>query len=111
MSCKFICLLLLPLMLAGNTVMAEIIDVGNCDTPGDANSVFVAGDFAYIADIHLGLRIFDISGRQPANLVNGHQRPGNYNVNFNADKMPSGLYFVRLETSEHQFTRKVMLIR
>jgi hypothetical protein len=58
------------LYIAAGTAGIEIWDVadpqvpaklGYYDTPGKANSIFVAGSYAYVADMSAGLRVIDIS--------------------------------------------------
>ena len=39
----------------------ELTLAGNCDTPGEANSVVVSGDYAYVADGSSGIQVIDIS--------------------------------------------------
>ncbi|MBZ0179667.1 MAG: T9SS type A sorting domain-containing protein, partial [Melioribacteraceae bacterium] len=43
------------------------------------------------------LIIYDILGREVARLVNKHLTPGNYEVEFNAEGLSSGVYYYRLE--------------
>jgi hypothetical protein len=45
----------------------------------------------------VSLRVFDITGREVANLVNGQKIPGTYNVQFNGGSLASGVYFYRLQ--------------
>ena len=59
---------IIVILIAGSTLFAEIIEVGNIDTPGDATDVVVRGDYAYIADGPSGLRIVNISNpEEPEN--------------------------------------------
>ncbi len=57
------------------------------------------------------LQLFDISGRQVTTLFNGHQRAGLQTTILNGEKLPSGLYFVRLSNDHQLSTQKVMLIK
>jgi len=58
------------------------------------------------------LKIFDILGRDIQTLVNEFQKPGEYSVNFNAGKMPSGIYFYQLQAgNDFKETKKMILIR
>ncbi|MEJ2613913.1 MAG: T9SS type A sorting domain-containing protein, partial [Ignavibacteriaceae bacterium] len=41
------------------------------------------------------LKVYDILGREVADLVNDVKTPGNYKVNFNASNLASGVYFYR----------------
>jgi len=43
------------------------------------------------------LKIYDVLGNEIANLVSEEKRIGNYEIEFNASKLPSGVYFYRLQ--------------
>jgi uncharacterized delta-60 repeat protein len=67
---------------------------------------------------HVILKVFDVLGREVATLVNDNKKPGSYDVEFDATKLPSGVYFYRLEavaTTDHNksFTqvKKMLLLR
>lgn len=65
-----------------------------------------------IADFGLvRLTIFDISGRQISELVNKELKQGNYEVNWNAENISSGIYFYKLETGKFTETKKMILIK
>ena len=57
------------------------------------------------------LKIYDILGREVATLVNETKAPGNYEVNFNAANLPSGVYFYRLQTGDFIQTKKMILMK
>ncbi len=57
------------------------------------------------------LKIYDILGREVAALVNEKQKPGTYEVQFNAENIASGLYLYKLSSGEYNLTRKMLLIR
>lgn len=57
------------------------------------------------------LKVYDVLGREVATLVNENQNPGYYEVQFYADKYPSGIYFYRLQTEEYSETMKMILIK
>lgn len=57
------------------------------------------------------LKIFDISGREVATLVNQNMTPGTYNVDFDGSKLSSGAYFYRLETGSFAETKKMLLVK
>jgi len=46
---------------------------------------------------NVALRVFDLLGREVATLVNNKQPQGNYELEFDATELKSGLYFYRLE--------------
>ena len=57
------------------------------------------------------LRVFDVLGRQVAELVNGERSPGTYSATFDGSKLPSGLYMYSITTPEGTSTRKMMLLK
>ena len=60
---------------------------------------------------HVSLRIFDLLGREEANLVNGVQTPGTYSAPFNGSKLATGIYMYVLTTPEGTISRKMMLLK
>jgi hypothetical protein len=58
------------------------------------------------------LKIFDVLGREVALLVNGPLRAGVlHQVQFDASKLPSGIYFSRLESSGNNQVKKLVLLK
>jgi len=55
------------------------------------------------------LEIFDVLGRKVDQLVNKRKESGRYNVIWNGEKMPSGLYFAILRSNNNFLTRKLIL--
>ena len=47
----------------------------------------------------VSLKIYDILGKEVATLVNKQQKAGNYEVNFDASNLSSGLYFYRFSAT------------
>ena len=60
---------------------------------------------------HAQLHVFDLAGREVAQLVNETQSPGIYEASFEADDLPSGLYLYRLQAGEYVETRKMVLTK
>jgi hypothetical protein len=57
------------------------------------------------------LKVFDVMGREIQTLVSERQNAGNHSVQFNGSKLPSGVYFYRLETGMFHDTRKLLLLK
>jgi hypothetical protein len=57
------------------------------------------------------LKVYDILGRQVADLVNRYQDAGKYTVDFNASSLASGVYVYRIESSSFISVKKMMLIK
>jgi hypothetical protein len=63
------------------------------------------------SDIVVTLRVYDILGEEIAILVNGEKPAGEYEVEFNATELPSGIYFYQLRAGEYVETKKMVLIK
>jgi hypothetical protein len=59
----------------------------------------------------VSLKIYNVLGEQVAELVNKEHIPGNYQIEFNANNLSSGIYFLRLQSGNFTQSRKMMLIR
>jgi hypothetical protein len=59
----------------------------------------------------ISLKVFDLLGKEVAVLVNGIAAPGMYSVTFNAQNLPSGIYFYKLATNKATITKKMTFIR
>jgi len=57
------------------------------------------------------LKVYDMLGKEVANLVNEVKVAGNYSVDFNAASLASGVYFYRIEASDFVDTKRMMLIK
>lgn len=57
------------------------------------------------------LKVYDITGREVSVLVNSEQGAGDYDVNFNAGKLSTGIYFYTITTGSYTDTKKMVLIK
>ncbi|MFH1862366.1 MAG: T9SS type A sorting domain-containing protein, partial [bacterium] len=57
------------------------------------------------------LTIYDVSGRQVAQLVNGWRDAGTHEITFNASHLSAGVYVARLEAGAYQATQKLVLLK
>ncbi len=57
------------------------------------------------------LKIYDVLGREVATLVDKNQQPGYYEVIWNAENIPSGLYFYRLTAGDFTSVKKMILLK
>ena len=69
-------------------------------------------DYSLPRPEYVVLTVYDILGREVAELVNEQQAPGCYRVDFDASYLPNGIYFYRLQAGKN-FTRikKMTLIK
>jgi hypothetical protein len=63
------------------------------------------------ANSFVQIRVYDVIGREVSTLVKAQMNAGTYNVTFNADNMPSGIYFYRIEAGNFVQTRKMILLK
>jgi len=59
----------------------------------------------------VSLKVFNTLGQQVANLVNEVKAPGNYEVNFNAGNLSSGVYLYEIKAGEFNVTKKMLLLK
>jgi hypothetical protein len=57
------------------------------------------------------LEIYDINGKLIQELVNSYLSEGSYIVNFDANKLPSGVYFYRLLSNGKSTIKKMVLVK
>lgn len=57
------------------------------------------------------LVVFDVNGKQVAELVNEQLNAGVYKFDFNASGLSSGVYFYKLVTNEFTEVKKMMLVK
>ncbi len=57
------------------------------------------------------LSVFNILGRQVAELVNAELAPGTYEAEFDGATFPSGIYYYRLSTGDYSETRKMVFLK
>jgi photosystem II stability/assembly factor-like uncharacterized protein len=56
-------------------------------------------------------KIYDVLGNEIATLVNEDKSIGNYEVEFNASRLASGIYFYQLQAGEFVETKKMVLMK
>ncbi|MCF8262101.1 MAG: T9SS type A sorting domain-containing protein [Melioribacteraceae bacterium] len=57
------------------------------------------------------LKVYDTLGREVAELINGYRTNGIYNINFDANELPTGVYIYTLKAGNKFQTRKMVLIK
>ncbi len=61
--------------------------------------------------VNVQIIVYDLSGRQVETLLNQFQTPGYHSVNWDADNLPSGVYFVKMIADNLINTQKVLLLK
>ncbi len=57
------------------------------------------------------LKVYDILGKEVATLFNNFLNQGNYNFDFNASSLSSGVYLYRLQTESFSQTKQMILLK
>lgn len=60
---------------------------------------------------HVKLTVYNSRGEEVAELVNGPQRAGRYQISFNGANLSSGIYFYRLQTPTAGITSRMLLLK
>ena len=68
-------------------------------------------DFALPRDGNVKITVFDNSGKQISEIVNGFRSAGYHTVEFNAANISSGVYFYKLESNEFSKVMKMTIIK
>jgi len=59
----------------------------------------------------VSVTIYNLLGEELAALVNEEKVAGYYTVEFNAAKLPSGVYFYQLQAGDFVQTKKMLLLK
>lgn len=70
------------------------------------NIRFRISDFGFVS-----LKVYDVLGNEIVSLVNEEKAEGDYNVNFDASGLSSGIYFYRLQAGSFVETKKMILMK
>ena len=57
------------------------------------------------------IKVYDILGKEISSLVNERKSAGDYSVEFNAGKLPSGVYFYRMHAGSFVSAKKFVLLK
>lgn len=62
-------------------------------------------------DGFVNLAVYNLLGEKVANLVNSNQKAGRYEVNFDASRFASGVYFYSIEAGSYKSVKKMLLMK
>jgi hypothetical protein len=57
------------------------------------------------------LVVYDVMGREVQTLVNEMLKPGTYEVSFDGSKLPSGVYYYKLDVNGFTQTRRMVMTK
>jgi hypothetical protein len=67
--------------------------------------------FALPRDCYVTLKVYDVLGREVALLMQDNKSAGEYTVTWDAEKLPSGMYFYQLSAGDFLSTKKMVLMK
>jgi len=68
-------------------------------------------DFALPKTSYVTLKVYDVLGKQVAELVNGTMNAGYFSAYFKGENMSSGVYYYKLETPDYTDVKSMMLTK
>jgi aminopeptidase N len=80
----------------------------NYPNPFNASTVI---RYQLAANSFVTLKLYDALGKELMGLVNEKQDAGSHQVSFDASKLPSGVYFYRIEMGDFKDTKKMLLVK
>jgi hypothetical protein len=99
---------------------AEIVLVNDAELPNSSYlgqsypnpfNPITSIDFGIIESGQITISVFDLTGREVEILEQGFYSMGEYSTQWDARKMTSGIYLIKLFTQNQIHTRKVVLIK
>ena len=92
----------------GVAAPAEFALLGNYPNPFNPTTTI---DFALETANIVQLKVFDVSGREVATLINGYRDAGSHSVSFDASGLASGVYVYRLTSGSQTAVSKMVLMK
>ena len=80
----------------------------NYPNPFNQSTIF---NFQCPLKSRVSLKVYDVSGREVATVVNEELNAGSYSVRFDAGNLASGIYFYRLNAGDFSDTKKLILLK
>jgi hypothetical protein len=68
-------------------------------------------EFTLPEEARVMIKVYDVAGREVAELVNGSYKAGSHKAVFDAAALPTGIYIARLETGSIITSTKLLLIK
>ena len=95
-------------VLVDNSISASFELSQNYPNPFNPSTVI---SYQVPTDSKVTLKLFNILGNEVSTLVNEVKAAGKYDVNFNASKLTSGIYFYTITAGNFSATKKMALVK
>ncbi len=99
----------LLLRLDGRPSIPSVFSLGQ-NYPNPFNPI-TRFEYALPENTTVRLRIVDVLGHEVATLVDGYQDAGYKSIEFNAERLSSGIYFYMLDTPKYRAVKKMLLLK
>ncbi|MEE9554661.1 MAG: T9SS type A sorting domain-containing protein [candidate division Zixibacteria bacterium] len=80
----------------------------NYPNPFNASTII---EYAVTNPGEVELSVYNVLGQKVVSLAKGHHDAGTYSITWNANDVPSGVYFARVESSGHSENVKMVLLK
>ncbi|MBN1397212.1 MAG: T9SS type A sorting domain-containing protein [Bacteroidetes bacterium] len=98
-----------PTAVANNKILSEFRLEQNYPNPFNPKTKIT---YSIVGTRHaVSLRIYDMLGREVVTLVDGVKNGGYHSVEWNAQNLPSGIYFYRLKAGSYIETKRMILLK
>ncbi|MEO8666547.1 MAG: alkaline phosphatase family protein [Ignavibacteria bacterium] len=97
-----------PTSVSNNSIPEKFYLEQNYPNPFNPNTVI---RYSLIKNSLVKLKVYDLLGNEISTLVDLRQPAGSYDVEFNASKLASGIYYYRLQAEENTKTMKMTLLK
>lgn len=91
-----------------NTIIGDFTLAQNYPNPFNPSTTI---EFALDKAADVTLTVYNLAGQKVQTLVSGRQAPGNYEIDFDASNLASGVYFYRLSSQNVELTKKMILMK
>jgi predicted GH43/DUF377 family glycosyl hydrolase len=91
-----------------NTIPTEFVVYQNFPNPFNPSTLIIFG-LPEAGEVKLTL--FNFLGQEVANIFEGYSNAGYHRVEFDASRLPSGIYFYRLQAENFIQTKKMILLK
>lgn len=89
--------------------VAESYNLKEC-YPNPFNSQTII-KFSISKNTNMNISVYDVTGRKISTLLSGNQTKGEYKINWDAGNFASGIYYIRMSSSEYTKTVKAVLMK
>ncbi len=91
-----------------NSIPTEYVLNQNYPNPFNPNTII---SFSLPKNEFVTLKVYDVLGREVKTLVNNERNAGNYEINFSAENLSSGIYFYQLQAGKFTSIKKMILLK